>query len=84
MISARAALEATVVGLCAYEVAAITSRYRIPPLTAISRRYRWLAPVLVGGLAVHLYLDAWRRPSDLGGEPLILIGLTDDDPWGEL
>lgn len=43
--------------LCAYEVTAITTG-RTPTLTALSGRYRWLGPVLVGGLAVHL----WRQP----------------------
>jgi hypothetical protein len=44
-------------GLCSYEVAAVTTG-RAPTLTALSARHRWLGPVLVGGLAVHL----WRAP----------------------
>lgn len=40
-------------GLCGYEVAAITTG-RMPTLTALSARHRWLGPVLVAALAVHL------------------------------
>ena len=41
-------------GLCAFEVGAIaTGRY--PTLTQISGRHRWVGPLLVGALAVHLY-----------------------------
>lgn len=53
-------LAPVVAGLCQYEVAAILSRGKIAPLTAVSRSHKWLAPVLVAGLAVHLYLDSWR------------------------
>lgn len=41
-------------GLCGFEVLAITTR-RVPTLTELSSRHRWLAPMLVGALAVHLY-----------------------------
>lgn len=37
-----------------YELAAIYSR-RVPTLSRLSREHRWLAPVLVGGLTLHLY-----------------------------
>ncbi|HEV2260573.1 MAG TPA: hypothetical protein VGS06_46305, partial [Streptosporangiaceae bacterium] len=41
-------------GLSAYEAGAIlTGRY--PTLTKLSARHRWLGPVLVAALAVHLY-----------------------------
>jgi hypothetical protein len=43
-------------GLCGYETAAICSG-RVPTLTMLCRRYQWLAPLLVGALAVHLYRD---------------------------
>lgn len=42
------------VAACSYEVGAIaTGRY--PTLTQISGRHRWVGPVLVGALAIHLY-----------------------------
>lgn len=40
-------------GLCGYELAAIVTG-RVPTLTRLSARHRWLGPVLVGALAVHL------------------------------
>ena len=45
--------------LCAYEAGAITSG-RLPTLTRLSREHRWLGPVLVGALAVHLYRQPQR------------------------
>ena len=41
-------------GLCGFEVVAITTG-RVPTLTQLSARNRWLGPVLVVALAVHLY-----------------------------
>lgn len=45
----------TVAGVaCAYELGALaTGRY--PTLTQISGRHRWVGPLLVGALAIHLY-----------------------------
>lgn len=40
-------------GLCGYELAAIVTG-RVPTLTRLSARYRWLGPVLIAALAVHL------------------------------
>lgn len=48
-------LHACVAMACAYEVAAITVG-RVPTISALCRQRRWLAPVIVGGLAVHLAL----------------------------
>lgn len=46
--------------LCAYELGALaTGRY--PTLTALSARHRWLGPVLVASLAVHL----WQQPAQV-------------------
>ena len=45
--------------LCSYEVAAITTG-RVPTLTRLSREHRWLGPVLVITLAVHLYRQPQR------------------------
>jgi hypothetical protein len=50
----KIAFQSVVVGLCQYEVLAITTR-QFPTLTSISRKHRWLPFVIVGGLAGHLY-----------------------------
>lgn len=73
-------LEPVVTGLCAYEVLALTTR-RVPPLTVISRRYRIIAPILVGGLAVHLYRAAVDKVA--GDIASAITEWTDSDPWGE-
>jgi hypothetical protein len=39
--------------LCAYEVGAITTG-KVPTITNLCGRHRWLAPALVVALAVHL------------------------------
>jgi hypothetical protein len=49
------AFRSVVIGLCQYEVTAILSRGRIPTLTKLSRKHRWLPWVILGGLAVHFY-----------------------------
>lgn len=46
--------------LCQYEVAALLSRRRLPTLTRLSARHKWLAPVILAGLGVHLYRKSWR------------------------
>jgi hypothetical protein len=45
-----------VLGLCGYEILAITTR-RVPTLTMLQARYRVLGPVIIAGLAVHFYID---------------------------
>jgi hypothetical protein len=44
-----------VAAVCAYEVAAITTD-RTPTVSALCHRRRWLTPVVLGGLAVHLLI----------------------------
>lgn len=61
-------LPVAVAVLCQYEVAALASRGELPPLTRVSRDHKWVAPVLVGGLAVHLYLDCWRSTGAAGAD----------------
>lgn len=73
-------LEPVVVGLCQYEVAAILSRRKIPTLTRISRQHKWLAPVLLAGLAVHFYLDCWR----LAEVAEVIEAALEDDPLAEI
>ena len=41
-------------GLCAYEVAAITTG-KVPTVTQLCARHRVLGPALVAALAIHLY-----------------------------
>jgi hypothetical protein len=36
----------------------------IPTVSRLCGRYRWLPPIILGGLAIHLY---WR---ELGGKPV--------------
>lgn len=43
-----------VVVACAYEVGAITTG-KVPTITMLCGRYRWLAPAVIAVLAVHLY-----------------------------
>ena len=50
-------------GLCAWEVTAIyTPGERLPTISKICGEHKWLAPLILGGLGVHLY---WQ---ELGGE----------------
>lgn len=49
-----------VAAVCAYEVAAITTD-ACPTVSALCYRRRWLAPVILTGLGVHLYL----KPKEL-------------------
>lgn len=44
-----------VAAVCAYEVAAITTD-TCPTVSHLCHRKRWLAPVILGGLAVHLLI----------------------------
>lgn len=45
--------------VCAYEVAAITTD-KTPTVSRLCHRNRWLTPVILAGLAVHLI----RRPKE--------------------
>lgn len=50
------ATTSAVVGLCAYEVAAITTG-RLPTVTALCRRFRWMEAALIGLLLTHLHAE---------------------------
>jgi hypothetical protein len=50
-----------VAAVCAYEVAAITTT-RTPTVSALCHRRRWLAPVILGGLGVHLIVKPKETP----------------------
>lgn len=43
-------------GIAGYEVVSIAAG-KTPTLTMLARRHRWLGPLLVAALAVHLYCD---------------------------
>jgi hypothetical protein len=49
-------------GISVYEAGAVATG-RVPTLTQLSARHRWLAPVLVSTLAVHLYRQQSPRPT---------------------
>lgn len=57
-------LKWAVAAVCAYEVLAITTDV-VPTVSHHCYRRRWLAPVIVGGLAVHLAI----KPKHLRGNP---------------
>jgi hypothetical protein len=78
----RKPLESVVVGLCAYEVIAIMS-HRTPTLTALSRRFKVLAPVLVVGLSVHLYRQSWKLGNHLWAAVAAMEAMADDAPFGD-
>jgi hypothetical protein len=50
-----------VAAVCAYEVAAITTD-RCPTVSHLCYRKRWLTPVILGGLAVHLLVRPKGTP----------------------
>jgi hypothetical protein len=47
-------------GCCIWEATAITTG-RVPTFTELSARHKWLAPAILGVLAVHLYRAPARR-----------------------
>ena len=50
--------------LCAYEAVAISfDHHRVPTISKVCGNHRWVAPLVLVGLGVHLY---WR---ELGGSP---------------
>lgn len=51
------ATKAVVVGLCAWEVVAITTG-RVPTITTLNRRWPAVGVVLVGALALHFWTPA--------------------------
>lgn len=53
----RPAFKVIVFVLCGYECIALTSKGKVPTLSEMSNRpgFRWVGPVLVGGLATHIY-----------------------------
>lgn len=52
--SASGALGSGVVVLCAYEMAALTSR-RLPTVSALCREHRWLEAAMLAVLLAHLH-----------------------------
>ena len=50
-----------VASVCAYEVAAITT-CRTPTVSALCHRKRWLVPIILGGLGLHLIIRPKEKP----------------------
>lgn len=50
-----------VAAVCAYEVAAITTS-RTPTVSALCHRKRWLTPLILGGLGLHLVIRPKEQP----------------------
>jgi len=55
------AAKTAVVGLALYEVAAITTR-RLPTVSQLCRRRRWVEVALLAVLLTHLHVQADTRP----------------------
>jgi hypothetical protein len=53
--------KAVVAALCTYEVAAIGSGGRLPTITALDKRWRFIGAAIVGALAIHF----WAPTPDL-------------------
>ncbi len=48
----EAALKSVIAIACGYEVMAITTR-KVPTISKLNAKYRWLGPLIVGYLASH-------------------------------
>jgi hypothetical protein len=44
-----------VAATCQYEVAALASRGKLPTISALCRKYRWVEGVVLAGLVVHFH-----------------------------
>ena len=55
-----------VAAVCGFEIVAITTG-KVPTVTMLCGRYRWLAPAVLVALAVHLYHqpNIVTRPADI-------------------
>jgi hypothetical protein len=62
--------------VCGYEAVAITSRGKIPTITALQQQHRIVGPVVVGGLLAHFYGEYLHRDDLARGVPLAVAGLT--------
>lgn len=60
----KPAFKALVFAICGYECVALASLGRVPTLSELSNRanLRWIGPVLVGGLATHIWRYGRVRP----------------------
>jgi len=62
--SVERCLRWVVEGLCTYEAVALQVKSnKMPTISRLCGRHKWMAPIILGGLGVHLY---WR---ELGGQP---------------
>lgn len=55
------ALKAAVALVCAYETESIVTG-RTPTVSTLCGRHRWLTPLILGGLALHLTGNRTRIP----------------------
>jgi hypothetical protein len=52
--NANGILRPLVIVACGYEFAALLPHSRLPTISSMCQRHRWLGPVIVVGLALHL------------------------------
>lgn len=58
-------MHTVVATVCGYEAVAIASNGKIPTITVLDKRAKhMIAPVILGGLAVHFYVEETRRMLD--------------------
>lgn len=67
-MTADAAGKVALVVLCTYEAAAVTSR-RLPTLSQLCRRRRWVEAALLAVLLAHLHVQAGDRPAPVPAAP---------------
>lgn len=58
--------------VCGYEAVAITSRGKIPTITALQQQHRIIGPVVVGGLVAHFYGEYLAQHRLARGIPLAI------------
>src|ERR1700678_1098732 len=70
------AFPSVVATVCGYEAVAITSRGRIPTITALQQEHRIIGPIVVGGLLAHFYGEYLNRERLSGRVPLAIARLA--------
>ncbi len=70
------AFPSVVATVCGYEAVAITSRGRIPTITALQQQHRIIGPIMVGGLLAHFYGEYLNREHLDGRVPLAIARLA--------
>jgi hypothetical protein len=62
--------------VCGYEAVAITSRGKIPTITALQQQHRIIGPIVVGGLVAHFYGEYLDRNRLARRVPLAIANLA--------